>query len=464
MRKINNSAVASSFRDPSGFLFTKNRTLYRQINKDYREDYDQLIKTGLYKKLVTLELLVPHKEVGLKYVQTKDAYKIIKPEPIPFISYPYEWSFSQLKDAALTTLKIQKIALEHKMGLKDASAYNIQLVKGKPTLIDTLSFERYREGKPWIAYRQFCQHFLAPLAVMSYTDIRLNQLLRVYIDGIPLDLASTLLPQRTKLKPLFLAHIHLHAKSQRYFADKPGTAQVERKIKVSHTSLINLINSLESAINGLRWSPRGTEWADYYNSHSYTTAALKHKRQLVERYLKICKPKAVWDLGANVGLFSRLTSNQGIKTIAFDIDPAAVEKNYREVVKNGETNLLPLVLDLANPSPAIGWENKERMSLLERGPTDTVLALALIHHLAISNNLPLSMIAKFFRNICRSLIIEFVPKTDSQVQTLLASREDIFPNYNKESLEVEFGKCFRIKRREKIRGSERILYLMAKLQ
>jgi len=463
VKRINNGNVAGSFRDPSGFLFTQNGTLYRQVNKVYQENYDQFIKSGLYKELVAQELLTPYKEVGLKYAQTKDVYKVIKPEPVPFISYPYEWSFSQLKDAALTTLKIQKIALEYEMSLKDASAYNIQFVKGGPILIDTLSFEEYQEGKPWVAYRQFCQHFLAPLALMSHTDVQLNQLLRVYIDGIPLDLASTLLPSRTKLRPSLFMHIHLHAKSQKYFADKPDKTGVGRDLKVGRTGFLNLINSLESAVKGLRWNPKGTEWADYYSITNYSKNALAQKRKLVNGFIRTTKPKSVWDLGANIGTFSRLASNRGIQTIAFDIDPAAVEKNYREVVKNGETNLLPLILDLTNPSPATGWENKERMSLLERGPADAVLALALIHHLAISNNLPLSMIAKFFHKICHSLIIEFVPKSDSQVQKLLASREDIFPDYTQESFEVKFGKHFKIKSQEKIRGSERVLYLMAKI-
>ncbi len=461
MKRINNGDVAGSFRDPSGFLFTQNRTLYRQINKVFQEDYDQLVKSSLYKRLITQRLLIPYKEVGLKYAQTKDAYKIIRPEPIPFISYPYEWCFSQLKDAALTTLKIQKLALEYDMSLKDASAYNIQFVKGKPILIDTLSFEKYKE-EPWVAYRQFCQHFLAPLSLMSYTDVRLNQLLRIYIDGIPLALASTLLPTRTKLKPSLLMHIHLHAKSQKVFADKPSIGPVEQSLKLRKEQMLNLINGLETAVKRLRWEPKGTEWADYYSETNYSQIAFKQKKEIVKKLLAKTKPKTVWDLGANIGEFSRIASDKGIQTISFDIDPAVVETNYREAVKKGETNLLPLVLDLTNPSPAIGWENEERMSLLERGPADTALALALIHHLAISNNLPLENIAAFLGKLCRTLIIEFVPKNDSQVQRLLSTREDIFPDYSQEAFEITFSKYFKILDFAKIKGSERTLYLMSK--
>lgn len=456
--QTSNGEVASSFRDPSGFLFFKDGVLYRQVNEVYREDYDQLVKSGLYKTLVDARSLLPHKEVDQKCAKTPDVHKVIKPEAVPFISYPYEWCFSQLKDAALLTLKIQKLALEYEMSLKDASAYNIQFVKGKPVLIDTLSFERYQEGKPWVAYRQFCQHFLAPLALMSHKDIRLGQLLRIFIDGIPLDLASALLPSRAKLKPSLLLHLYLHAKSQQYFADKP--AKAEKKVKINRTGFLNLINSLESAVQNLKWDPRGTEWVDYYNTTNYSKKAFMDKRKLVEKFLRSAKPKTVWALGANTGVFSRIASDKGIRTVSFDIDPAAVEINYREVVKDRETNLLPLVLDLTNPSPAIGWVNKERMSLLERGPADTALALALIHHLAISSNLPLGRIANFFSKICQSLIIEFVPKKDSQVQRLLSTREDIFPDYNTENFEKVFGIYFTIEDRSKIRGSERVLYLL----
>src|SRR5258708_16283925 len=202
-----------SFRDPSGFVFSRGNTLYRQVEQSYRQEYDTLIECGLYDSLVGAGLLIPHAEENLESGLTNVAYRVLRPERIPFISYPYEWCFSQLQDAALATLQAQTAALKHGMSLKDASAYNIQFRDGKPVLIDTLSFERYTEGFPWTAYRQFCQHFLAPLALMSHTDVRLSQLLRTNIDGVPLDLASRLLPFWTKLDPFLLAHIHLHSKA-----------------------------------------------------------------------------------------------------------------------------------------------------------------------------------------------------------------------------------------------------------
>jgi hypothetical protein len=449
--------AAGSFRDPSGFIFWHQGRLYRQVNRSYREHYDLLIQSGLYQELSAAGFLVRHEESGPEPAQTADCYKILQPVAVAFISYPYEWSFSQLKDAALLTLKIQKIAIEHGMSLKDASAYNIQFVQGKPLLIDTLSFEKYVEGRPWAAYRQFCQHFLAPLALMARRDVRLNQLSRIFLDGIPLDLASRLLPVGTHFTFSLLSHIHLHARAQKHYQDKPLKSP-ENKLR--RFSFLALIDSLASAVAGLRWQPRGSEWADYYEHSNYSPGAVEFKRKCVDDFLQALKPSQVWDIGANTGLFSRLASARQIPTLSLDIDPAAVEMNYCQGRREEDRFLLPLVGDITNPSPGIGWGNNERMSLLDRGPADTVLAMALVHHLAISNNLPLARIAALFSELCRTLIIEFIPKEDSQVQRLLATREDIFPDYCTPGFEKEFGNFFSVERCEKIAQSGRSLYLL----
>jgi hypothetical protein len=448
--------LPSSFRDPSGFLFFREGILYRQINQGYKDHYNHFIESGLYAELVAKNLLIPHQDVDILPENHDRIFKVIKPLVIPFVSYPYEWSFSQLKHAALLTLQIQKISMEYGMTLKDASAYNVQYVKGKPIFIDTLSFECYQPGKPWTGYRQFCQHFLAPLALMKYTDIQLGLLLRVFIDGISLIMASSLLPKKTWLRAGILMHIHLHAISERKYADVHTPMQPR---DVSKNSLLGLLDNLTTTIEKMNWLPTGTEWVEYYQDTNYSREAFEHKKEIVKHFLELIKPEMVWDLGANIGTFSRLASDNEIPTIAFDIDPACVELNYRKILQNNELNLLPLLLDLTNPSPGIGWQNKERSSLIERGPVDTVLALALIHHLAISNNLPLDRIAEFFSKICDSLIVEFVPKTDSQVQKLLMNRKDIFNEYDEEHFEIIFKRFFTLEMKVNINGSERILYL-----
>lgn len=450
---------SSSFRDPSGFIFTHDGEIFRQINNAYKGNYDLLISSGLYDALCTKNYMVNHQEVRLDSFRTSDFYKIIKPDRIFFISYPYEWSFSQLKDAALLTIKIQKMALEHGLTLKDASAYNIQFQEGRPILIDTLSFEEYQDGTPWVAYRQFCQHFLAPLALMAKTDIRTGQFLKCYIDGIPLKVASRLLPFSSYFSLSIFMHIHLHARSIRKYENR----HVGREIaSTSKFSLFALMDSLSSLIKSLKSKPAGTEWGEYYNDTNYTENGFEHKRSAIDRYLSEINPRVVWDFGGNTGLFTRIASNKGISCLCFDMDPAAVEKNYQTVRQQKEKNILPLVFDLTNPSPGLGWGNSEREKIGERGHADLVLALALIHHLCLANNVPLENVARYFALHGDHLIIEFVPKEDSRVQRFLANRQDVFLEYNRDNFEKNFSKYFDIIENIKLKETNRYLYLMKK--
>ncbi|MEI7740999.1 MAG: class I SAM-dependent methyltransferase [bacterium] len=444
----------ASFRDPAGFVFTEDGVLRRQISFTYKLHYEKLVSSGLLKKLTDNGFLISHEEE----VAPANVYKLIKPKKIDFISYPYEWCFSQLKDAALLTLEIQKFALNCGMTLKDASAYNIQFQNGKPILIDTLSFEIYEEGKPWIAYRQFCEHFLAPLALMSKTDARLNQLLKVFLDGVPLPLTSRILPFSSYFNLSLLANIHLHA----WFQNKhSSSAPKHDDIRMSKDRILSVVESLKMGIQGLTWAPKGTEWGEYYSDTNYDSVAMNSKLEAVELMISELKPHSVWDLGANTGEFSELASRKGIDTVAFDIDSAAIEKAYLKARALGEKSLLPLVLDLTNPSPSIGWANEERMSLFERGPVDLVLALALVHHLRISNNIPFRMMAEYFSRLTSNLVIEFIPAEDSKVQIL--GRTRIIPtDYNQNAFEAEFCEYFTIEKRVAVKNSLRWIYLMRK--
>jgi hypothetical protein len=451
--------ISSSYRDPGGFVFWRAGELLRQINQSYRPQYERLLQSGLYQAAVDSQTLVPHEEVSGQFAEPEYGWKIIRPKQIGFVSYPYEWCFSQLKDAALLTLGMQKQAMKHGMSLKDASAFNVQFDKGRPIFIDTLSFEQYQEGRPWVAYRQACQHFLAPLALMSMRDVRLNQLLMTNLDGVPLDLASKLLPARSKLRASLFVHLHLHAKLlARHAASGKKAASSAR---LGKNQLLGIIENLESTIRKLSWKPKATEWSDYYHDNSYSAAGMEQKRGFVAQAIEAVAPKMVWDLGANTGEFSRLASRRGILTIAFDSDPAVVEANYIRAKAEGDTDLLPLLVDLTNPSPPVGWDNRERSSLTSRGPADLVLALALIHHLAIGGNVPLGELAKYFSRIGRNLVVEFVPKGDAQTQRLLVVREDVFADYSQKAFETEFSRYFSIERAEPVADSGRILYRMA---
>jgi hypothetical protein len=451
--------VDGSFRDPSGFVFTRDGILYRQVNTGFRPTFEAFLSSGLYDELARDGLLVPHTDVGLEHAATADAFLVLRPERIPFISYPYEWSFGELRDAALLTLEVQQRALAKDFVLRDASAYNVQFRDGRPVFIDTLSFEPRVEGTPWIAYGQFCEHFLVPLALMSLSDVRCSTLLRSHLDGVPLDLGSRLLPRSSWVRLGMLLHVHLHAKAQSRYAGASVSAK-GRGRTMSRNAVSGLVASLRSAVEGLSWNPAGTVWAEYATDNSYTSSAAQSKRTIVTEYLRPLGAATAWDLGANTGDYTRAAREVVPQVVSFDLDPAAVERNYRRVRAQSETGILPLVLDLANPSPAQGWAHRERLSLEQRGPADVVLALALVHHLAIGRNLPLPRIADFLARLCRTLVIEFVPKEDSQVQRLLQNRPDIFPDYTREGFESAFEARFRIDSVRPVEDSGRQLYLM----
>ena len=453
---MNKSKEYSSFRDPSGFVFEKDKDLYRQINYSYRNNYDFFIQSGLYQDLVAKKYIIPFQEIEQ---EQKDFFKIIKPQRIDFITYPYEWCFSQYKDAALLVLKIQKEALLKGMTLKDASAYNIQFQENNPIHIDTLSFEKLIAQKPWRAYMQFCQHFLAPLALMSYVNPNLNNMMRNYIDGIPLSLASKLLP-KFKNWGIFV-HIHLNA----FFSDKNKSA-IKSQDTIQNMTLnkhLILIDSLYHTVENLKLSDTETEWEKYYENTNYSNDAFKAKEDIILKIVsQMPKNSVLWDLGANDGHFTRLATKKGLKGISFDIDINAVEKNYKQCRKNKEAYPLPLILDLTNPSPGIGWNNNERTALFHRAKPDIIMGLALIHHLVISNNIPFEYIADTFSQSAPKLIIEFVAKEDSQVQKMLSTREDIWPNYTEKDFEAEFLKYYTSLKKYPIPNTKRTIYFFEK--
>ncbi len=453
---------AGSFRDPSGFVFWRDGQPYRQIQGSFAAEWDAFEASPLKQRLIDGDRLIPYEPVPIEWAQGPDAHAVIRPERIEFISYPYEWTFGELRDAALLTLDAQLEAMAEGWHLKDASAYNVQFRGARPILINSLSFEPLEEGAPWVAYRQFCEHFLAPLALISRRDVRLASLLRVDPDGVPLDLASSLLPWRTRLDFGLLSHVHLHARAQRRHAgnDDEGDVDAARGARISRQRLEGLIRNLRGTVERLRWEPAGTEWSDYADHTSYGDAATADKARLVAAFVGEAKGSRLWDLGANTGRYSRIAADAGKRVLAFDIDPAAAERNYRQLRAEGRADILPLILDVANPSPGIGWAGRERRSLLDRADPDITLALALVHHLAISRNVPLPMVLGLFADLAPWAIVEFVPKEDRMVRRLLATRRDVFPEYTLDGFRAAATERFEIVHEATIEDSLRVLYLL----
>ncbi|MBX9781772.1 MAG: class I SAM-dependent methyltransferase [Chitinophagaceae bacterium] len=447
----------ASFRDPSGYVYEKDGIIYRFVSNVYKANYELLQSSGLFKQLSEKKLLLPFTELKENHTGSTDWLITLQPQPIPFLNYAWEWCFDALKDAALTTLSICKLALQKEMILKDATHFNIQLVNGRPLLIDTLSLEQYNEGSSWVAYRQFCECFLNPLLLHVYCGLECQKMLLAYPQGIPVTLTSSLLPLKSKLNTAVMLHVHLHAK----LSGGKKKENTTKQKKISKQSVLHILNSLESFISKLQLPETKSAWSNYYDETILSADYLLSKKQIVEEWLNELSCSSVIDIGANEGEFSLLFQKDAM-VVSTDVDSNCINKLYSKVRREKLHHLLPLVTDLTQPSPAMGWLNKEQLPFFERKKFDLCLALALVHHLAIGKNIPFSKLASFFAEQCETLLIEFVPKSDPKVVEMLAEREDIFEDYFIDLFELEFTKYFIIQKKQLISNTKRILYQLKK--
>jgi len=447
----------ASFKDPAGFIFEANGKIYRQVNKVYGQQYQHLMESGLYNQLISGNQLIPHSTINENLTGEEEWLLTLIPEQLSFISYPYEWCFDQLKDAALLTLSVLRTSLDKGMILKDATPFNIQFVNGKPLLIDTLSFDRYDETMPWVAYRQFCESFLFPLYLEHYLKIDCIKWLSNYIHGIPVDVTAKLLPWRSKWN----LGVRLHVMLQNNVRIRKTTQKVQPAF--SKQKLLNLITHLESIIRNLSSGyPSISTWSNYYDETILGKEYLDRKEIILKKFLGTISYTSVLDLGANDGYFSRLLAKDNKSVLAVDSDSRCINNLYQLIKREPLTGIIPLIIDLSNPSPAIGFNNTERSSFGQRAKADLALALALIHHLVIGKNIPLPELAGYFAKMAPQLIIEFVPKEDEKVKQLLSERADIFSSYDAASFETNFSRYYTILAKELIPGTTRTLYCLAR--
>jgi hypothetical protein len=444
----------ASFRDPAGFIFTVDGVVYRQVNRSYTRQYEQLIKSGLYQTLTQESLLISHTEVAGP-AQTPDHHLTLLPEQLTRITYPAEWCPEQLKAAALLTLRIQQLAMTHGMCLKDATPFNIQFHKGRPILIDTLSFDLYNPTRPWIAYRQFCECFLFPLYIHQYARTGTAWVATAWPEGIPASLTARLLPLKSRWNTGAWLHVFLQAR-----ISSRETTAAPRSLSFSETKLARLIGHLESIVSRVSTSPaKPSAWSNYYSETALGQSYLEAKEQLYRQYLHQIRFTDALDLGCNEGRFAKILAETGASVMAVDSDWLCIETLYNKHLPN----ILPLCIDLANPTPASGFGNTERSSFTDRASSGLVIALALIHHLALRNNIPLPLIADYFSRLSNQyLLIEFVPLSDEKARELIARKETPTVGYDPEHFESAFNRHFRIERRERITGTDRVLYLLTK--
>lgn len=447
----------ASYRDPSGFVFLYEGKYYRQVNQCFKHDYILLKESGLYDRLVKEKKLIPHIELDEDLNQSPEWHCTLLPEQIRFPSWPYEWCFGQLKDAALLTLNILKEAIQHGMILKDATPFNIQFKNGRPVFIDTLSFEKYDVAQPWIAYRQFTESFIVPLLLCVYRSPEMLKLLQVYPDGIPLSLASKWLPLRSR----FNFNVFLHIFLQNRIAQKSNRTSATQPA-FSRTKLLNIVNNLSSFVSGMQLKKVKTTWNHYYDETVLDEKYVNDKLSIVTAWLKEIPVKTLLDTGTNTGLFAKAAATHAETVIAIDSDTDCIDSLYKHCKQTGNTNILPLLIDICQPTPSTGWRNKERISFLSRCGVDMVLALAIIHHLVIGKNVPLQQVAETLSSLTEYLIIEFVPKEDEKVKRMILHRKDIFPYYTVKAFEDTFSSFFEVLHKVRVGDTERLLFLMKK--
>lgn len=446
----------SSFKDPSGFVFEYKSKIYRQVNKVYAENYTLFKSSGLYDKLLGQNRIISHDEVHSNFTASEDWYLTLLPEQIDLISWPYEWSFDQLKDAALLTLDITKVSVEYGMILKDATPFNIQFFKGSAVFIDTLSFEKYDSSQPWIAYRQFVECFVIPLLLSHYKSPDLVKLLQLYPNGIPISLAAKLLP----FKSGFNLNVFLHVFMPEILSK--NKRESSHKYSFSRQKLLNIINNLYSWVSSLKLHKAKGRWDNYYDITVLSDAYVREKEEIVGQWLDVTEGKVLMDIGTNTGLFALSSATVFESVIAIDADPACINELYLICKKEKNNKILPLCIDIAQPTPAIGWKNEERSAFLARYKVDVTLALALIHHLVIGKNISMEMLAEMFSKMTTYLIIEFVSENDPKVLQMTRNRKGALEEYTEALFEKKFTPFFEILEKKQMSYADRSVFLMKK--
>jgi len=433
--------------------------VFRTITKRGYDAFQAVEKTGLLKELVEKKLLVPWWDVDKNEFEQVDesVLRLLEHPSLPFISYPFEWSFSALKNAALLHLDIHLMALAKGITLLDASAFNVQFNGAKPIFIDHLSFRPYVEGEFWKGHNQFCEQFLNPLLLQSQTGIPHNAWYRGSPEGIPSASLASILPFRSRIKLQVLTNIILPVWLERRSRSNSEVSKSVSNKRLPISGFKNMLVGLRNFIYSLKPPNQETIWKEYAENNSYATEEAEAKSRFIHEFCSTVKPKIIWDMGCNTGEYSQAALEGGAQmAVGFEYDTGALERAYTRAI-NEQLNFLPLHLDAANPTPSQGWNQKERAGLAERRNADAIMALALVHHLAIGHNIPLASVIDWLINHAPQGVIEFVPKRDPMVQELLSLREDIFDNYTDEIFDKAVARQARVVREETITNTGRRL-------
>ena len=453
------SLEPGSFRDPESRVFYSGDEVYRALSADGLSDFEALRESGLLEdeRIVRSELAPD--TAALRDLLVHEPAGVLRHERIPFVSYPYEWTFSMLKDAALVQLDLLLAALEKDLVLKDSTPYNVQFRGATPVFVDVGSFERIRDGEPWVGYRQFCMLYLYPLLLQSVKGVPFQPWLRGSIDGITPGQMRALCSFRDRFRKGLFTNVFLHAKLEERYADRPDQVKQEVKRVFKKELFVANVRKMRKLVGRLEWSPPEGVWTAYGERNTYTEATAKRKDEFVREVATARAWNLVWDIGANNGRYSRIAAEGAKTVVAVDADQGPVELLYRDLRKEGNEQILTLTMNLADPSPGLGWRGLERKALPERGKPDLVLALALIHHVAISANVPVKEFVDWLASLGTHLVIEFPTREDPMVKKLLApKREGLHPDYELGFFERTLGEAFEVERSERLESGTRVLY------
>jgi SAM-dependent methyltransferase len=458
------TAESGSFRDREGRIYRCDGRIFRGLSQTALANFRQLESTSFYRSFQATGALVASRECRAQDAPLPPAVRerwagFLEHQPITVISYPYEWTFGMLRDAALLQLDLLEAAIVEDMSCKDATPYNIQFAGGKPVFIDIASFIPLESGATWAGYRQFCEMFLFPLMLQAYKGIHFQPFMRAAIDGIDVQTAARLFSLRDRFRPGVFSHVWLQSKFDRRYG---GTQQnVRSNIKsagFNREMILANVRRIRKLVTGMKWQGDGSEWAAYAEFHNYSAADHELKESFIADCAAESQPRVAWDIGCNTGQFAKIAAQHSGLVVAMDLDHFAVERLYRELKAAGGGNILPLVQNVADPSPNWGWQNRERSELKMRAAPDLVLCLALLHHVVITANIPLDEFIAWLARLTPDLVIEYVSRADDKVKTLLRNKDDDYADYSREGLEKALQQHFNIVRQLTLGQGRRHLY------
>ncbi len=442
--------VAGSFRDRHSRVLRSEGRILRVLDETAAAEWRALAATDFLSEAMKEGRIVGTREIDRSEAGLAETESIwttfLEHDAIPFLSWPYEWSFGMLKDAAVLHLELLGEALDAGFTMKDGSAYNLQWKGPRPCFIDLGSFERWRDGEPWAGYRQFCQLMLFPLLLQAHLDLDFQPLLRGSLEGVDAARASRMFGFSRRFRRGVFTHVYLQERLSRSLGDTRRDIRRELKSAGFGRELVKTnVKRMQGLVERLEWRRTRSEWGDYTKEHNYSDEDHRRKAEFVREAVAREKPRLCWDLGANTGRFSALAARYSERVIALDSDPLAVERHYQHLKEKGPDHILPLVYDVADPSPALGWRGLERLPLEGRDRPELVLALALVHHLVISANLPMADLIEWLAGLTRSaLVIEFVGRRDAMVERLLRNRHDQYHDYRLDVFEACLDRHFEI--------------------